>query len=235
MAYLRLYLGDSLLQQWKIESDRVTIGRSRKNDIVLGAPGVSKHHAIITRQGHNVEIVDLDSANGVFVNGTRIRRQVLKYWDEIQIVNFVVKFMAAARLPGEQLGTDLASLEQSPEATREFDITSVGDLARLRKDSRVPHLAGRNGTKMGPVTVDTVNFSIGSGKKCDMRIKGWFVPKTVAYIQRRTNGFFLLRNSRGKIAVNERKIHREVELRDDDEVIINRQHFKFYFRPIARN
>ena len=100
MSYLRLYKGSALQQQWEIDRDQYTIGRSRDNDIVLPSSAVSKRHAVIHRDGHKLTIVDQGSANGVFVNSKKVENQALKYWDEIQIFDYVIKYMAAARLPG---------------------------------------------------------------------------------------------------------------------------------------
>src|SRR6185312_16236181 len=49
------------------------LGRHQSCDVVVPDPQVSRFHARIDKQGPNVAtITDLDSANGVFVNGQRI-------------------------------------------------------------------------------------------------------------------------------------------------------------------
>ncbi len=62
-----------------------TIGRSRDNDVHLADERASRRHARIEREQGAFVIVDLGSANGTFVNGRRIARQVLRDGDEIQI------------------------------------------------------------------------------------------------------------------------------------------------------
>jgi len=52
--------------------DQVTIGREADNDICLKDPEVSRHHAIIQRQGEVYHIVDKGSSNGTFLNGARL-------------------------------------------------------------------------------------------------------------------------------------------------------------------
>lgn len=47
----------------------MSIGRSHDNDIVLSDLLVSRHHAELHVEPTSVEIVDLGSANGTFVNG----------------------------------------------------------------------------------------------------------------------------------------------------------------------
>ena len=62
-----------------------SIGRSLKNDIVAGDLLVSRHHADIHVSQGKVEIIDLGSANGTFVNGQRVTRAVLTRGDVIAI------------------------------------------------------------------------------------------------------------------------------------------------------
>ena len=63
------------------------MGRSSDNDIHLSDSLVSRKHARIELQGGTYTIVDLDSANGTFVNGQRIRQHALRSGDEIRMGN----------------------------------------------------------------------------------------------------------------------------------------------------
>ena len=49
-----------------------TIGRSEESDIFLVDPSVSRNHAVLEISGIAVEVEDLNSTNGTFVNGERI-------------------------------------------------------------------------------------------------------------------------------------------------------------------
>lgn len=53
----------------------MAIGRE-DGDLVLEDPEVSRHHAVLRRSGDSVVVEDLDSTNGTFVNGERIRRPI---------------------------------------------------------------------------------------------------------------------------------------------------------------
>jgi FHA domain-containing protein len=70
------------------------IGRSRDCDVVLGDSNVSRHHAEIRPDGHNGwTITDLDSTNGVRVNGRPVtRRAPLAPGDELDIGTVQAQF-----------------------------------------------------------------------------------------------------------------------------------------------
>jgi hypothetical protein len=53
----------------------VVIGR-QDADLVLNDPEVSRRHAVLRRSGESVVIEDLDSTNGTFVKGEKIRRPI---------------------------------------------------------------------------------------------------------------------------------------------------------------
>jgi pSer/pThr/pTyr-binding forkhead associated (FHA) protein len=50
----------------------ITLGRDSGNTIAITNPGISKHHALLIRDGHDYKLFDLHSANGTWVNGERI-------------------------------------------------------------------------------------------------------------------------------------------------------------------
>lgn len=60
-------------QEYPIASGHVFLGRDAGNDVVLADPMVSKRHARL-EVGAHIEIVDLNSANGVLVDGVAVQR-----------------------------------------------------------------------------------------------------------------------------------------------------------------
>jgi ABC-type multidrug transport system ATPase subunit/pSer/pThr/pTyr-binding forkhead associated (FHA) protein len=64
----------------------LSIGKAGDNDLVLDHPMVSRYHAQIERIGARIQIKDLRSTNGVYINGVRLEDQTwLKDKDKIQI------------------------------------------------------------------------------------------------------------------------------------------------------
>jgi pSer/pThr/pTyr-binding forkhead associated (FHA) protein len=64
---------------------KTTIGRTPDNDVQVDAKFVSRHHAVILAGPTHTIIEDLNSTNGVIVNGRRILRQTLKDGDIVLI------------------------------------------------------------------------------------------------------------------------------------------------------
>jgi serine/threonine protein kinase len=68
-----------------ISGDSVMVGRDRTCSIVLAHPAVSRRHARISVGGGKEPVLeDLQSANGTYVNNTRIDRAVLKPGDIVR-------------------------------------------------------------------------------------------------------------------------------------------------------
>jgi hypothetical protein len=68
--------------------DKISIGRSRNNDITISDPNVSKLHAYLTPSGDSHVLVDADSSNGSFVDNRRITALEPKPVDDGQVLQF---------------------------------------------------------------------------------------------------------------------------------------------------
>ncbi|MGX9671315.1 BTAD domain-containing putative transcriptional regulator [Mycobacterium sp. HM-7] len=71
-ASSRAGLRDATGRWFALRAMATRIGRLADNDIVLDAADVSRHHAVIVDAGTGPVMVDLRSANGVYVQGARI-------------------------------------------------------------------------------------------------------------------------------------------------------------------
>jgi len=62
-----------------------TIGRAPRADFIVDATLVSRIHCRLTAGASELEMVDLDSTNGTFVNGQRVPRAALKSGDRLGV------------------------------------------------------------------------------------------------------------------------------------------------------
>jgi pSer/pThr/pTyr-binding forkhead associated (FHA) protein len=86
------YCGGKIDLAFPIQEPRITIGREPDNLIQLPHEKVSKHHAVILQAKGGWAIEDLQSTNGVIVNGQRTDGAELKEGDTVKIGPFEFYF-----------------------------------------------------------------------------------------------------------------------------------------------
>ncbi len=78
---------------YRLDKDVLQIGRAKGNDLMILEPSISRHHARVERRDYGVTIHDLESANGTFVGGHRIKDAILQTGDEIRLGQVPAKFV----------------------------------------------------------------------------------------------------------------------------------------------
>ena len=96
MAYMQVYYKGLVKTEILLKSEITTIGRAADNDVTIDNAGVSLHHAKVDSKGDRIFIEDLDSTNGVYVNGERITRKAVGFEDEIVIYKYSLRLSAAS-------------------------------------------------------------------------------------------------------------------------------------------
>jgi hypothetical protein len=76
----------------RVDKRRVVLGRSRDCDIQVEDANVSRRHAELRQEGAAYWIVDLDSTNGIEVNGKRVKRAKLDPGDVFTVGSTDVTF-----------------------------------------------------------------------------------------------------------------------------------------------
>ena len=103
------------------ERDAVVAGRAVECDLRLANARVSRRHARFERLEDRVWVVDLQAANGTWVNGERVVRRELRVGDEVLLGGVRVSFQGLAR---PRLG-DTQALELGAELEDEGYRTSL--------------------------------------------------------------------------------------------------------------
>src|SRR3954465_15086369 len=74
-----------------LDKDEVTIGRVSGNDIVLPKGNVSKRHTKLSLREGKIEIQDLKSTNGPYVNGKKIvEATMVGATDRVYVGDFLI-------------------------------------------------------------------------------------------------------------------------------------------------
>jgi hypothetical protein len=76
----------------EVTKQRTTIGRSRDCDVQIEDPSASRRHAELRQEGTGYWLIDLDSTNGLEVNGLRTKRAKLDHGDKITIGSTQISF-----------------------------------------------------------------------------------------------------------------------------------------------
>src|SRR5687767_8787806 len=67
-----------------LNAEKITVGRASQNALVIRDRSISQTHCEILVFGLEVIIRDLNSANGTFINGVRIRKSQVKHGQVIR-------------------------------------------------------------------------------------------------------------------------------------------------------
>lgn len=78
-------------EQIKVHQSLI-LGRSHSSGIVIDDEKISSGHCRITFKSDRIEIVDLDSKNGTYLNGIRIEQSELFLGDEVRIGETILTF-----------------------------------------------------------------------------------------------------------------------------------------------
>jgi len=83
-VYITITGGTQRGEEYEFTQDNILVGRSRKADVVLNDSSVSVKHCQILTAGDSVELEDLMSKNGTFLNDAPVARTTLNNRDRIQ-------------------------------------------------------------------------------------------------------------------------------------------------------
>ena len=104
MPSLFVIHGNDQGTRFELEEGVVGLGRDSSNAIQLHDTEVSRQHAEVRRIAGAYVVTDLNSSNGTFVNGKRVREHVLASGDQLQVGRTLMLFTG----PSEEAGEDLA-------------------------------------------------------------------------------------------------------------------------------
>jgi general secretion pathway protein A len=84
---------------------RLVIGRANTSDLVLDGRYVCRHHAMMMpSEDGRFAIVDLNSVSGVFVNGKRVKRKILRNGDIVDLGLYRLKLIAVEDIARTKTG-----------------------------------------------------------------------------------------------------------------------------------
>lgn len=194
LIHIRVLIRDEVLAEHSFDQPKITIGRTPDNDVQLENLGLSRHHAEVVRVRGGWRLRDLDSRNGLHVNGERRQVHDLVDGDLVAIGKHVLAF-------------SLPRLEVDPWAAPLDELVAQGKTVKLLPEpAPVPPPPERDSGSMAWLTVTRGGsglfrlqrdvFLIGGAPGCELRLPGLLTPGRLALIVRGRSGWSLLNVTR---------------------------------------
>ena len=101
-GYIYVFFQHRKIAEFTINKERVTIGRTKRNDIMVRSRNVSRKHAQIVTVETDRVIEDCNSMNGTFVNDKLIKYHPLRSGDLIRIGEFDLKYVTREQKAAEK-------------------------------------------------------------------------------------------------------------------------------------
>lgn len=96
-------LDGEVIEEYVFDDKKVTIGRSSLADIVIHNDYASKFHVLMLSYADALILVDLNSANGTFVNSVRVNSTILRSDDIISMANHRIKVVDAPEADDQRM------------------------------------------------------------------------------------------------------------------------------------
>lgn len=180
MPEIIVKLGDNIVQKYFFTNETIHIGRSTDNEIVIENLAVSRNHATIECKGSEFILADLDSSNGCYVNGVRVKKGVLNNKDVITIGKHKMYFYhhpveeKQEQAISPDFGERTMMMTSAPPSFARIEII------RGKQQGQTHELAG-------------LEVRLGRGSDNQIRLSDWFVSKAHAIIEKR-KGQYVLRD-----------------------------------------
>ncbi|MBM76136.1 MAG: hypothetical protein CMK59_12105 [Proteobacteria bacterium] len=170
-------LKDQQDQVFELLGDEIIIGRGEECDLILPNISVSREHAVVQISSANVQIIDLQSGNGLIVNNKTETKCTLSSQDEILIGNFSLIFLgdsAEDRLYRDRSITYLPKYDHRKASSNQdatFKLSAKDTQALMREKSLLNNgcIVDEEGNPIYP-EANTISFG-GQGAK--IKIKHW--------------------------------------------------------------
>ncbi|HWP84421.1 MAG TPA: FHA domain-containing protein [Terriglobia bacterium] len=247
MAKLTLKYEAAVLREIPVRKSQLTIGRAPDNDIVIDNLAVSGHHAQLLVEEGRFLIEDLNSMNGTFLNNQRILRSPLKNGDEIVIGKHSLVFQEEGQ--GSPIFAGPGWYEKGQKAPQSAEATVVLDTKKRREflakataiatEGASAEAAERLGclvtlagkTSQKEYILSGKFWMIGKDPGASVQIKGWFLPKVAAIINKRGRTYDIAPSEKaGVTRLNGHVLVAPQELKEGDLIEIKKVKFQFYYR-----
>jgi len=128
-----------VLKEYLLNKERTTIGRKPHNDIVIDNLAVSSEHAAIITILNDSFLEDLDSTNGLSVNGAVTKKHFLQNNDVIEIGKYKLKYLNDQPAQATPADFEKTMVLSRPVKTVSVPGNAEGELLRTQTNALTPN------------------------------------------------------------------------------------------------
>jgi len=243
-AKLILSMDGAVLKEYPLNKERTTIGRKPHNDIVIDNLAVSSDHAAIVTILNDSFLEDLDSTNGLAVNGTPTKKHFLQNNDLIEIGKYKLKYLNDQPTQTSAADFEKTMVLRAPVkmANSDPNAKSPLDVTVTRKTEATPQFNATSSSvateaagAQPPAAVVQILNGPNAGKELELVKNLTTLGKPgvqVAVLARRPHGYFITHVEGGSFpTVNGSSIGEQPnQLRDHDLIELAGVKMEFYFK-----
>jgi pSer/pThr/pTyr-binding forkhead associated (FHA) protein len=213
MAWLVQKFNDTEITRWEIGDTPLVFGRAVDATVFIEDPGVSRQHCTVEKTEEGFILTDLESHNGTFVNGQRIRQTRLKNGDEILIGKYIFLF------------ENPATINRS-----EFMVIKKEQRHDPALDAKAWYLTVTAKDFEQTTFLKKGDYLIGKGDQCDIGLTGWFVSPVHAALVKHGSDLYLLNVSDGNkpFDLNQKPCVKKTRLNPGDLFVIGGYELKVF-------
>ncbi|MBW2699780.1 MAG: diguanylate cyclase [Deltaproteobacteria bacterium] len=100
-AALVVIYGQDLGRKFNLDKPKIIIGRSSKSDIQVDQESVSRSHAKVSNNGEIINLEDMGSTNGTYVNDGLLKKGMLRDGDLVKIGRTIFKFLSGGNIEND--------------------------------------------------------------------------------------------------------------------------------------
>lgn len=196
---LILSKADGLNQEFILNKPLVTLGRATTNDIVLMQGRVSRNHAQIQCTEDGIFVTDLNSVNGIWINGQRVAETKLQPGDKVSISDCVLQYQA----PTQDLHEEVTMINSE----KELELTHAQMTVPLSlNETSLPRLVINAPDRTWEVLLTEDAYTIGRSSNNRLVLNYLKTSRNHAVIERKGDDFILrdLQSTNGTFVREER-------------------------------